>query len=145
MNTDSLHLVCPHCDAVNRLLTARLREQPRCGRCSQALFDGHPLALDEARLQTHLSRSDLPLVIDFWAPWCGPCQSMAPAYERAAAMLEPRARLAKIDTQAHPQLGARYGIRSIPTLVVFRNGQEIARQSGALPAAALAQWIGQYC
>jgi thioredoxin 2 len=145
MNTDSLHIVCPHCDAANRLPAARLHEQPRCGRCRQALFDGHPLALDGPRLHSHLSRSDLPVVIDFWAPWCGPCLSMAPAYERAAAMLEPRARLAKVDTQAHPELGTRYGIRSIPTLVVFKNGQEIARQSGALPAAALTQWIGQYC
>lgn len=144
MRTHLLHVVCPHCDTVNRVPQERLAETPNCGRCHHGLFTGHPLALDERRFNAHVERSDIPVIVDFWAPWCAPCRSMAPDYERAAAKLEPQLRLAKVDTQAHPSLAARYGIRSIPTLIAFRDGHEIARHSGALPATALLQWMGQH-
>jgi thioredoxin 2 len=146
MTTDTaLHIVCPHCDAVNRVAPSRLSDSPRCGRCREGLFDGRPVELDAARFDRHLTRNDLPLIVDFWAPWCAPCRSMAPAYAQSATALEPRARLAKVDTEAHPDLASRFGIRSIPTLIAFRGGREIARQSGALPASALQQWIKQFC
>lgn len=144
MRQDSLHVVCTHCDAVNRVPSSRLAQNPACGSCHRPLFEGHAVALDARRFPDHVLRSDLPVVVDFWAPWCAPCRSMAPAFERAASVMEPRLRLAKVDTQANPDLASRYGIRSIPTLIVFRGGQEIARQTGALPAAALTQWIGQF-
>jgi len=138
---DALHVVCPHCDAVNRVPAERLAQGGNCGRCKQALFPRQPVELDAARFTIHAGRSDLPLVVDFWASWCGPCKMMAPAFATAAARLEPRARLAKVDTEAHPELASRFAIRSIPTLVVLRGGREVARQSGAMDAAALERWI----
>jgi thioredoxin 2 len=137
----SLHVVCPHCDAVNRVPEERLAEGGTCGRCKRALFAGEPLALDPARFAVHSGRSELPLVIDFWAPWCGPCRMMAPAFAAAAPRIEPRARLVKVNTEDHPELAARFGIRSIPTLVVWKDGREVARQSGALDAAGLERWV----
>ncbi len=139
--SDPLHLVCPHCDKTNRLPAARLAEHPRCGACREPLFTGHPLELTANNFDRHLQGSDLPMVVDFWAPWCGPCRSMAPAYAQAAAELEPAVRLAKLNTDDAQAVAGRYGIRSIPTLIVFKGGQEIARQSGALPAGALTDWI----
>jgi len=139
--TDTLHVVCPHCDAVNRLPAARLAEGPVCGQCGKALFAGQPVDLSAGNFDRHIGRSDLPVVVDFWAPWCAPCRSMAPAFARTASELEPGVRLAKVDTESQPQLAARFGIRSIPTLAVFRGGREIARRSGAVDAATLQRWI----
>lgn len=141
--SESLHVVCPHCDTVIRIPRARLGEQPKCGKCHRHLFDGHPLELTGANFQKHLTRNDIPLVVDFWAPWCGPCKMMAPAFAQAAAQLEPRVRLAKVNTEVEQNLGAQYGIRSIPTLALFRGGREVARQAGAMSAADIVRWVSQ--
>jgi thioredoxin 2 len=137
----SLHVVCPACAAVNRVPHARPALAAKCGRCGERLFQGRPVELDAAGFERHLAQSGLPLLVDFWAAWCGPCQAMAPVFAAAARELEPRLRLAKLDTDAVPEVAARYGIRSIPTLILFKDGQEAARWSGALPAGQLRQWI----
>ncbi len=139
--TQAVHIVCPCCDAVNRVPPERLAEDAKCGKCRAPLFAGAPLALDEGRFAKHLGRSDLPLVVDFWAPWCAPCRAMAPAFEAVARRIEPKARLIKVNTEEAQGLATRQGIRSIPTLVVFRGGQEVARTSGAMDAATLENWI----
>ena len=134
-------VVCPHCHAPNRVPVARLDDGGTCGKCRQPLFVGKPLELDSASFDMHVGRSDLPVVVDFWAPWCGPCRMMAPAFEQAARQLEPSCRLAKVNTEAEQALATRYQIRSIPTVAIFRNGREIARQSGAMDDAALMRWV----
>jgi thioredoxin 2 len=136
----SHHIACPHCNAVNRVASARLADHPKCGKCRQALFNAHPITLTDANFADHIERGSLPVVVDFWAPWCGPCQSMAPQFERAAAELEPQFRLAKLNTDESPKTSLRHRIRSIPTLILFRGGKEIARQAGAMDARAIATW-----
>lgn len=138
---NSTNIVCPHCDAVNRVPSARLGDGPTCGKCKRPLFDGRPVALSDSNFDHYLTRNELPLVVDFWAPWCAPCKMMAPAYEQAAAQIEPRARLAKVDTEQNPMLAQRYGIRSIPTLAVFKGGRQSASQPGAMGLPQLLQWI----
>jgi thioredoxin 2 len=133
-------VTCPSCDAKNRVPPERDSATGKCGKCHEPLFAGKPMALSTARFRDHLA-SEVPLLVDFWAPWCGPCRMMAPGFEAAARDFEPRVRLAKVDTDEEPELGARYNIRSIPTLVLFKNGKEAARMNGALPAGELRRWI----
>jgi thioredoxin 2 len=139
--SESLHIVCPHCHTTNRVKTTDLSSAPDCGSCHQPLFTGAPLALDEAGFDRHIGRSQIPVLVDFWAPWCGPCRMMAPAFEQAAAQLEPRMRLVKVNTEEAQALAARFNIRSIPTLALFQGGKEVARQPGAMRSAAeIAGW-----
>ncbi len=139
MNTS--HLVCPHCQIVNRIPSERITQQPRCGKCKQLIFTGYPLELDNHSFQQHITRNDIPVVVDFWAPWCGPCKMMAPAYAQAAKKLEPHVRVAKLNTEQEQSIAAQFNIRSIPTLVIFKGGRELARQSGAMSEADIVRWV----
>lgn len=138
--TETLHVVCPHCDGINRIPTARLADAPKCGQCHRPLFTGHPVELSATSFARLIGRSDIPVVVDFWAPWCGPCQMMAPEYEAAAAELEPRVRLAKLNTDAESGVAGEFGIRGIPTLICFKGGREIARRSGAIARSEIVRW-----
>ncbi len=141
--SETIHIVCPHCDAINRVPESRLGGGAKCGKCSAPLFSAKPLELNEQRFARHIQKSDLPVLVDFWAPWCGPCKMMAPAFEEAARRLEPQVRLVKVNTEENQAVAAGFGIRSIPTLVLFRGGREVARVAGAMDAGGLVSWVGQ--
>ena len=137
----ALHLPCPTCDSIVRVPAQRLEDAPRCPKCHSALLSDQPLEFDAAKLERHLARSDLPLVVDFWAPWCGPCRMMAPHYDEVSRRLKTKARFAKVNSDEQPTLSSRFGIRGIPTLIVFKGGREAARQSGAMDLNTLQRWL----
>ena len=143
MMSDSMHVVCPACGGVNRVPGERLGQHPSCGRCKQPLFQGRATAVDGAGFMRQLQRSDVPLLVDFSAPWCGPCRMMAPAFEQAAAQLEPRFRLLKLNTEEEQAVAGQFGIRSIPTMILFAGGHEVQRMSGALDASGIMGWARQ--
>lgn len=139
--SQSIHVVCGRCDSVVRVPSQRAAESPKCPKCRAGLFDGHPIELSTASFDKHATRNDLPLIIDVWAPWCGPCRAMAPHFEEAARRFGSQARFAKVNSDEEPNLSARFGIRGIPTLLVFKNGRELARQSGAMDLGTLTRWL----
>ena len=138
---NQLHAVCTSCQAVNRIPALRDGKEINCGKCHRPLFGGAPPSVNQAAFSTQIAKSDVPVVVDFWAPWCGPCKTMAPAFAQVSARMGARAQFIKVNTEEEQSLGALYNIRSIPTLAIFRAGKEVARVSGALPAASLQQWI----
>jgi thioredoxin 2 len=140
MRSDPVQVACPACLTANRVPAARLGEDLKCGKCGAALLPGAPLELSEAAFEDFVRRTELPVIADFWAPWCGPCRAMAPQFERAARELKGRARLVKVNTEEAPGLASRLGIRAIPTIALFRGGAEVKRVSGALDAGSLVRW-----
>lgn len=144
MSRETVHVVCPHCDTVNRIPPDKPPRDANCGRCHRALFDGHPAEVTGERLEKQIKANEIPVVVDFWAPWCGPCRMMAPAYERTASALEPNVRLLKLNTENNPHAAQVYNIQSIPTLIIFRNGRIVDRISGAMDERRLQQWIASH-
>lgn len=142
MSNTLITVTCGHCHRKNRMPSERLQDAGKCGACKMPLFEGHPVELTDSNFTAHTS-ADLPLVVDFWAPWCGPCRQFAPVFESAAHQLEPGVRLGKVNTEEQTLLAQRFAIRSIPTLMIFRQGREVARMSGALPAEQFRQWVAQ--
>ncbi len=142
--TTSKHVVCPHCDGTNRVPVDRLLDHPKCGRCHEPLFEAKPLDLAATNFQRHIANNDIPVLVDFWAPWCGPCKMMVPVFAQAAAMFDGRMRIAKLNTEEHPAVASRYGIRAIPTLIMFRAGREVDRVAGALAPSQLTDWIRRH-
>ena len=143
--SDSLIVACPACNTLNRAPREKLAagSSGKCGQCGSPLFEGHPVALNAQSFETHAAKTDIPLLVDFWAPWCGPCKAMAPQFEKAAGQLEPRVRFAKVNTDEEQQLAGRFGIQGIPTMILFSHGKEIARQSGLMNAAGIENWVEQ--
>ena len=142
--TDALIVACPACNTLNRAPREKLAAGGgKCGQCGSPLFEGHPMALNAQSFETHAAKSDIPLVVDFWAPWCGPCKAMAPQFEQAASELEPKVRFAKVNTDEEQQLAGRFGIQGIPTMILFQRGREVARQSGLMNAAGIERWVEQ--
>ncbi len=134
------HVICANCGAINNVPKSRLGDNPTCGKCKQPVFAGRPLELNEASFNRFVAKSHQPLLVDYWAPWCGPCKMMAPEFEQAASQLEPEFRLVKINTEAEQSLAARMRIQSIPTMAIYKNGQEVIRQPGAMPLGDLLNW-----